>query len=32
MLAEFGDEYRRYKNLVPAFIPRLGPPSTASQP
>jgi len=23
MLAQFGDEYRRYMNSVPAFVPRL---------
>jgi protein-S-isoprenylcysteine O-methyltransferase Ste14 len=25
MLAQFGDEYRRYAETVPAFFPRLGP-------
>lgn len=24
MLAQFGDEYRRYRATVPAFVPRLG--------
>jgi len=25
MLAQFGDEYRRYRNAVPAFIPKFFP-------
>ena len=29
MLAQFGEEYRRYRDRVPAFIPRLG---SASEP
>lgn len=29
MLAQFGDEYRRYMHTVPAFIPRLGAPRAA---
>jgi len=28
MLAEFGDEYRRYVDAVPAFFPELFPPNT----
>ena len=32
MIAQFGEEYRRYKDAVPAFIPKLGSSSTASQP
>ena len=32
MIAQFGDEYRRYKDTVPAFIPKLGLSSTVSQP
>jgi protein-S-isoprenylcysteine O-methyltransferase Ste14 len=31
MLAQFGDEYRRYKRAVPAFFPRVGAPRTAGQ-
>jgi protein-S-isoprenylcysteine O-methyltransferase Ste14 len=31
MLAQFGDEYRRYRRVVPAFIPRFGAPRTAGQ-
>ena len=31
MLAQFGDEYRRYMRAVPAFIPRLGAPRTVDQ-
>jgi protein-S-isoprenylcysteine O-methyltransferase Ste14 len=31
MLAQFGDEYRRYVAKVPAFIPKLGSSETASQ-
>jgi protein-S-isoprenylcysteine O-methyltransferase Ste14 len=31
MLAQFGDEYRRYRRAVPAFIPRLGAPHTVDQ-
>jgi len=31
MLAQFGDEYRRYMRAVPAFIPRLGAPHTVDQ-
>jgi methanethiol S-methyltransferase len=30
MLAQFGDEYRRYRNAVPAFIPTLNPERTAT--
>jgi protein-S-isoprenylcysteine O-methyltransferase Ste14 len=29
MLAQFGEDYRRYAQRVPAFIPRLGPRSLA---
>ena len=32
MIAQFGDEYRRYKDTVPAFIPKFGSASTATQP
>ena len=32
MIAQFGDEYRRYKDTVPAFIPKLGSSSTVIQP
>jgi len=32
MLAQFGDEYRRYVAAVPAFIPKLGSSSTVNQP
>ena len=32
MTAQFGDEYRRYKDTVPAFIPKFGSASTATQP
>ena len=32
MIVQFGDEYRRYKDTVPAFIPKLGSASTVSQP
>ena len=32
MIAQFGDEYRRYKNAVPAFVPKLGSSSSVSQP
>lgn len=32
MTAQFGDEYRRYKNAVPGFVPKLGASSTVSQP
>jgi protein-S-isoprenylcysteine O-methyltransferase Ste14 len=28
MLAQFGEEYRRYMQSVPAFVPKLGRPST----
>lgn len=31
MLAQFGEEYRRYKRAVPAFMPRVGTPRTADQ-
>lgn len=31
MLAKFGDEYRRYMRVVPAFIPKLGAPRTVDQ-
>ncbi len=30
MLAQFGEEYRRYRDTVPAFIPRLGKQENAS--
>jgi len=30
MLAQFGDEYRRYKGAVPAFLPRLGATGAAA--
>jgi methanethiol S-methyltransferase len=30
MLAQFGEEYRRYKAAVPAFLPRLGSSGAAS--
>jgi protein-S-isoprenylcysteine O-methyltransferase Ste14 len=30
MLAQFGEEYRRYRETVPAFIPRLGKQENAS--
>jgi len=29
MLREFGDEHRRYIDVVPAFVPRLARPSSA---
>ncbi|SFS82927.1 methyltransferase family protein [Brevundimonas viscosa] len=29
VLAEFGDAYRRYKAVTPAFLPRLGAPAAA---
>jgi protein-S-isoprenylcysteine O-methyltransferase Ste14 len=29
MRAQFGEEYRRYKAAVPAFLPRLGPSGAA---
>ena len=32
MIAQFGDEYLRYRNAVPAFIPKFGSASTATQP
>ncbi len=32
MIAQFGDEYRRYVAAVPAFIPKLGSSSTVNQP
>ena len=32
MLAQFGDEYRRYMAKVPAFIPRFGSSAAVSQP
>ena len=32
MITQFGDEYRRYKDTVPAFIPKFGSSSTVSQP
>jgi protein-S-isoprenylcysteine O-methyltransferase Ste14 len=32
MIAQFGDEYRRYKDVVPGFIPKLGSSSTVGQP
>jgi protein-S-isoprenylcysteine O-methyltransferase Ste14 len=28
MLAQFGEQYRRYRQSVPAFVPKLGHPST----
>ena len=28
MLAQFGEEYRRYMQSVPAFVPKLGRPSS----
>jgi protein-S-isoprenylcysteine O-methyltransferase Ste14 len=31
MLAQFGEEYRRYLRAVPAFIPRLGAPRAVDQ-
>ncbi|MDZ4737715.1 MAG: isoprenylcysteine carboxylmethyltransferase family protein [Rhodospirillaceae bacterium] len=31
MVAQFGDEYRRYKDAVPAFIPKLGSSKTVTQ-
>jgi protein-S-isoprenylcysteine O-methyltransferase Ste14 len=31
MLAQFGDEYRRYRDSVPAFIPKLGAASTVAE-
>ena len=31
MLAQFGDEYRRYMRAVPAFIPRFGAPRAVDQ-
>jgi protein-S-isoprenylcysteine O-methyltransferase Ste14 len=27
MFAQFGDEYRRYRAAVPAFVPRIGGPA-----
>lgn len=32
MVAQFGDAYRRYKDRVPAFFPRLGSSDAVSQP
>jgi protein-S-isoprenylcysteine O-methyltransferase Ste14 len=32
MLAQFGNEYRRYRAAVPAFIPKLGSTDTVHQP
>ncbi len=32
MVAQFGDEYRRYKDAVPAFIPKLRSSKTVTQP
>ena len=32
MIAQFGDEYRRYQNTVPAFIPKLDSASAVSRP
>lgn len=32
MLAQFGDEYRRYRGAVPAFIPKFRAPRPADQP
>ncbi len=32
MIAQFGDEYRRYKDSVPAFIPKFGSSKAVSQP
>lgn len=29
MLARFGERYRRYRDAVPAFLPRLGAPHAA---
>ena len=31
MVAQFGDEYRRYQSMVPAFIPKLDSTSTVSR-
>jgi len=31
MIARFGDDYRRYRTSVPAFVPRIRPSSTAGQ-
>lgn len=31
MLAQFGDEYRRYMRTVPAFVPKIGTPRTEDQ-
>jgi hypothetical protein len=28
--ASFGEQWRRYRERVPAFLPRLHPPSTAT--
>jgi methanethiol S-methyltransferase len=32
MLEQFGDAYRRYKDRVPGFFPKLGSDGTISQP